>query len=106
MTAKRTIRILCADSDRGALDPILSAVREKGFRISESAGKIGKNETVLAVLSEALYQDSEKTETLLHLIGQGAEHVFPLRLDDSMMPGKNQQCPVCEKYHFRFRKGA
>jgi Leucine-rich repeat (LRR) protein len=86
MIAKRNIRILCADADRSALDPILSAMREKGFRISESTGKLRKNETVLAVLSEAFFKDSANSEKLLHLIGQGAEHVLPLRLDDSDLP--------------------
>ena len=83
----KTIRLLYVESDKAALQPVLEQLAAKGVRVKES-GEPGKNDIVLAALSEAFYADSGKTEQLLSLIGAGAENVLPLQIDGAAVPEK------------------
>ena len=82
---KKALHILCADRDRQALEPVLDTLRARGLRISEDPNA-GKGGLVLAVLSESMYADPEKTRALLELVGAGAETVLPLQLDAAPIP--------------------
>ena len=82
--SKKVIHLLCGDADRAALQPVLDALRAKGLRVS---GEVpGKNDLVLAALSETFYADKGKTEALLALVAAGAENVLPLQLDGTPIP--------------------
>ena len=81
---KRTIRLLCSDADREALQELLGQLRARGLQVSQDAP--GKNDVVLAALSGSFYEDREKTDALLSLIGAGAENVLPLQLDAAPIP--------------------
>ena len=81
---KKQIRLLCAEADRAALQPVLDALESKGLRVSEKAP--GKNDLVLAALSEAFCADAEKSEALLDLLAAGAEQILPLQLDGAPIP--------------------
>ncbi|MBQ6465957.1 MAG: hypothetical protein IJJ43_06790 [Oscillospiraceae bacterium] len=83
---KKTIKLLFADRDRDALQPLLEQLRAKGLRVVELTGGAGKNEVVLAVLSEAFYADGAAVDRLLGLIGAGSENVLPLQLDGAPIP--------------------
>ena len=74
------IKLLCSEADRTALEPVLAALRGQGLHVSE-AQTAGKDDTVLAALSERFYADAEKTDSLLGLVAAGAENVLPLQLD-------------------------
>ena len=78
------IKLLCAESDRERLAPILAALGEKGLRVEDGAA--AKSDVVLAALSESFYTDDKAQETLLGLIGAGADKVLPLQLDETPMP--------------------
>ena len=81
----RNLKLLCSEADRTALEPVLAALRGQGLRVTE-AQTAGKNDTVLAALSEHFYADAEKTDTLLGLVAAGAENVLPLQLDAAPIP--------------------
>ena len=81
---KKVICLLCSDADRAALQPVLDALKARGLRVSAEAP--GKNDLVLAVLSEAFYADEGKTGTLLDLVAAGAENVLPMQLDGASIP--------------------
>ena len=78
---KKRIRLLCAEGDREALQPILDALRVRGVEC-EADGK----DTLLAVLSARFFADEALKNALLEALGAGAENVLPLRLDESDMP--------------------
>ena len=82
----KTVKVLFTEKDREALQPVLEALRAKGLRVSEAAGELRKDDTVLAALSEAFYADQAAEERLLGLIGSGAENVMPLQMDAAPMP--------------------
>ena len=82
--SKKMIHLLCADADREAMRELLGELRARGLPVSEGAP--GKDDVVLAALSEAFYADSGKTEVLLDLVAAGAENVLPLQLDASPIP--------------------
>ena len=82
--SKRKIRLLCSDADREALQELMAQLRARGLQVSEEAP--GKNDVVLAALSESFYADREKTDALLGLIGAGAENVLPVQLDAAPIP--------------------
>ena len=81
----RVIRVLCAEADSERLRPVLDALLKKGLRVSD-ARNAGKNDIILAALSENFYADPEGTDALLGLIGAGAENVLPLQLDGVPVP--------------------
>ena len=85
---KRTknIRLLCTEEDRAALEPVLSALAEKGIRIAETKNSTGKTDVVLTVLSEHFTADPEKTEQLFSLLAGGAEYILPLKIDEAPLP--------------------
>ena len=85
MSTGKKLRLLYADGDREALQPILQALTARGLRIAQT-GDPGKRDVVLAVLSEKLYAEPQKTEALLSLVGAGAENVLPLQLDKTAIP--------------------
>ena len=82
--SKKVIHLLCSEADRAALQPVLDALKARGLRVSEQAP--GKNDLVLAVLSERFYDENGKTEALLDLVAAGAENVLPLQLDGAPIP--------------------
>ena len=82
----KKIKVLFTDSDREALQPVLEALRAKGLHVSEASGELGKDDVVLAALSEAFYADKNAEDRLLSLIGAGAENVLPLQMDTAPMP--------------------
>ena len=82
--SKKVIHLLCSDADRAALQPVLDALKARGLRVSEETP--GKNDLVLAALSEAFYADDGKTGALLDLVAAGAENVLPLQLDSAPIP--------------------
>lgn len=82
----KTVKVLFTEKDREALQPVLEALRAKGLWVSEAAGELRKDDTVLAALSEAFYADQAAEERLLGLIGSGAENVMPLQMDAAPMP--------------------
>ncbi|MBQ3663772.1 MAG: hypothetical protein II914_06540, partial [Clostridia bacterium] len=81
----RVIRVLCAGADSERLRPVLDVLSKKGLRVSD-ARNCGKNDIILAALSENFYADPEGTDALLGLIGAGAENVLPLQLDGVPVP--------------------
>ena len=81
---KKQIRILCSEADRSVLRELLEQLRALGLQVSEEAP--GKNDIVLAALSEAFYADAAKTGALLELVAAGAENVLPLQLDTAPIP--------------------
>lgn len=82
--SKKVIHLLCSDADRAVLQPVLDELQAKGLRLSEKAP--GKNDLVLAALSEAFYADNDKTDALFDLLAAGAENVLPLQLDGVPIP--------------------
>ena len=82
--SKKVIHLLCSDADRAALQPVLDALKARGLRVSAEAP--GKNDLVLAVLSEGFYAEGGKTGALLDLIAAGAENVLPMQLDAAPIP--------------------
>ena len=75
--SKKVIHLLCSDADRAALQPVLDALKARGLRVSDQAP--GKNDLVLAVLSEGFYAESGKTGALVYRVvklGIGVCH-FP-----------------------------
>ena len=82
--SKKVIHLLCSEADRAALQPVLDALKARGLRVSDQAP--GKNDLVLAVLSEGFYAEGGKTGALLDLIAAGAENVLPLQLDGAPIP--------------------
>ena len=81
----RVIRVLCAGADSERLRPVLDALLKKGLRVSD-ARNCGKNDIILAALSENFYAEEAGTDVLLDLIGAGAENVLPLQLDGVPVP--------------------
>ena len=86
MKTNAVLRVLCADADKEALQPILDTLKEKGLRISDAEGSLKTGEILLAALSERFYADGEKQKTLLEALSTGSERVFPLNLDGSEVP--------------------
>ena len=84
MNKSKHIRLLRCGADEEALKPIEEQLVRRGFRVDEGAA--GKDDVVLAVLSEAFYKDKDLTDRLLGLIGAGADKVLPLQLDDAPIP--------------------
>ena len=84
MNKSKHIRLLRCGADEEALKPIEEQLVRSGFRVDEGAA--GKDDVVLAVLSEAFYKDKDLTDRLLGLIGAGADKVLPLQLDDAPIP--------------------
>ena len=82
--SSKPLHVLSAPADREALGPILEALGARGLRVSES--EPGKNDLILAVLSENLYADAALTRRVLDLVAAGAENVLPLRLDAVKVP--------------------
>ena len=82
--SKKVIHLLCSACDRAALQPVLDALKARGLRVSDQAP--GKNDLVLAVLSEGFYAEGGKTGALLDLIAAGAENVLPMQLDAAPIP--------------------
>ena len=82
---KKKIRLLAAPADREKLAPILEALGQKGASVTET-GTPGKDDTVLAVLTESFYADETLCRRLLELLAAGAERVLPLQLDGGEMP--------------------
>ena len=85
MSTNKKIHLLCTDADRAALESVLKHLQEKGLRVSEE-GNVQKDDIVLAALSENLYADRDRVETLLTLIGSGTENILPLQLDEAVIP--------------------
>ena len=81
MNKSKHIRLLRCGADEEALKPIEEQLVRRGFRVDEGAA--GKDDVVLAVLSEAFYKDKDLTDRLLGLIGAGADKVLPLQLSPS-----------------------
>ena len=86
MKQKRLIHILACEQDRERLEPVLEALRALGFRTADLRQAPGKNDVVLAVLTEAFYGDAEKRQTVLDSIAAGVKTVIPLRLDGTPVP--------------------
>ena len=86
MKTNAILRILCAETDREALQPILDALKVKGLKIADAESGLKKEELLLAVLSEAFFSDEEKEKALLQTLSTGAENVLPLKLDESEIP--------------------
>lgn len=82
--SKKVIHLLCSESDRPALQPVLDALKASGLRVSDQAP--GKNDLVLAALSEDFCADEGKTAALLDLVAAGAENVLPVQLDGAPIP--------------------
>ncbi len=78
---KKHLQVLCSPADREALAPILEALGAKGLRPTVT-DQPGKDDLILAVLSENLYADEALSKRVLDLVAAGAENVLPLRLDD------------------------
>ena len=55
----KTVKVLFTEKDREALQPVLEALRAKGLRVSEAAGELRKDDTVLAA-AEVLLSKSGK----------------------------------------------
>ena len=101
MNKSKHIRLLRCGADEEALKPIEEQLVRRGFRVDEGAA--GKDDVVLAVLSEAFYKDKDLTDRLLGLIGAGADKVLPLQLRDasliaerivSALPRKKSRLPL------------
>ena len=86
MGKRQTIRVLCADADRGKLREILDALGSQGVKTVWTDGAARGNDVVLAVLSEAFYADSAAVDALLGLVGAGTDDLLPLQLDDAPIP--------------------
>ena len=80
MGKRQKLRILCAEGDREALQPVLDALQARGVSVSEKA------DTLLAVLSERFYADEALKTALLEAVSAGASGVLPLRLDKAEQP--------------------
>ena len=80
MGKKQKLRLLCAEGDREALQPVLDALQARGVGVSEKA------DTLLAVLSERFYADEALKTALLEAVSAGAAGVLPLRLDRAEQP--------------------
>ncbi len=80
MGKRQKIRLLCAEGDRRALQPVLDALQARGVGVSEKA------DTLLAVLSERFYADEALKTALLEAVSAGAAGVLPLRLDKAEQP--------------------
>ena len=80
MGKRQKLRILCAEGDREALQPVLDALQARGVGVSEKA------DTLLAVLSERFYADEALKTALLEAVSAGAAGVLPLRLDKAEQP--------------------
>ena len=80
MGKRQKLRILCAEGDREALQPVLDALAARGVGVSEKA------DTLLAVLSERFYADEALKTALLEAVSAGAAGVLPLRLDKAEQP--------------------
>ncbi len=80
MGKRQKLRILCAEGDREALQPVLDALAARGVGVSEKA------DTLLAVLSERFYADEALKTALLEAVSAGAATVLPLRLDKAEQP--------------------
>ncbi|MDO4989491.1 MAG: hypothetical protein Q4E45_03200 [Eubacteriales bacterium] len=80
MGKRQKLRLLCAEGDREALQPVLDALQARGVSVSEKA------DTLLAVLSEHFYADETLKTALLEAISAGASGVLPLRIDESELP--------------------
>ena len=80
------IGLLISPDDREELQALLAQLNRRGLRVSERNDAAGKDDIVLAVLSEAFYKDKDLTDRLLGLIGAGADKVLPLQLDDAPIP--------------------
>ena len=84
MNKSKHIRLLRCGADEELFKPIGEQLIRRGLRVDEDAA--GKDDIVLAVLSEAFYKDKDLTDRLLGLIGAGADKVLPLQLDDAPIP--------------------
>ena len=51
--------LLISPQDREALQPLLAQLKKRGLPVSEGSGAAGKDDIVLAVLSEAFYKDKD-----------------------------------------------
>ena len=80
------IGLLISPDDREELQALLAQLNRRGLRVSERNDAAGKDDIVLAVLSEAFYKEKDLTDRLLGLIGAGADKVLPLQLDDAPIP--------------------
>ena len=83
---RKTVKLLFAEQDRAALQPLLDELRKKGLRCVALTGEARKNDVVLAVLSEAFYADGAAVDKLLGLIAAEAENMLPLQLDGAPIP--------------------
>ena len=86
MGKRQTIRVLCADADRGKLREILDALGSQGVKTVWTDGTARGNDVVLSVLSEAFYADKAAVDALLGLVGAGTDDLLPLQLDDAPIP--------------------
>ena len=81
----RQIQLLCSASEIEKIRPILQELNLRGIYADEFK-KSGKDDIVLAILSQNFYADAELTERLLELIGSGTRNVLPLQLDATPIP--------------------
>ncbi len=79
---KKTLYPLVAAADAAAIEPIIAALREKGFRI---AGESGRDAAVLLVLSKAFASDEALQERFFALESAGRE-IIPVDLDGAPQP--------------------
>ncbi|MBQ6427092.1 MAG: hypothetical protein IJJ92_09940 [Clostridia bacterium] len=86
MKNRGTIRVLACDQDRERLAPVLDALRALGFRTKDLQNAPGKNDAVLAVLTEAFYSDPDKRKTVLDCVAAGVKTVIPFQLDGTPVP--------------------
>ena len=82
---RNKLRILCAEGDREALQPVLDALQARGVSVSEKA------DTLLAVLSERFYADETLKTALLEAVSAGGAGVLPLRLDRAEQPPESDR---------------
>ncbi len=85
MENRKHVRLLRSAADAEAFEPIKEQLALRGCLPDETAAA-GKNDTVLAVLSESFFADEALTQGLLDLVGSGTENVLPLQLDDAPIP--------------------
>ena len=75
---RKTVKLLFAEQDRAALQPLLDELRKKGLRCVALTGEARKNDVVFAVLSEAFYADGAAVAgTGQWASGLGAEAQVP-----------------------------
>ena len=86
MKNRGTIRVLACEQDRERLAPVLTALRAMGFRTKDLQNMPGKNDTVLAVLTEAFFLDPDKRKTVLDSVAAGVKTVIPFQLDGTPVP--------------------